>query len=389
MKIVIDDKIPYIENVFEGIADTLFMSGTEISNTAVRDADALIVRTRTKCNRELLEESSVKFIATATIGFDHIDTDFCSKSGIAWTNAPGCNAYSVQQYIISSLLNIFPDPLNTLPNLTIGIVGLGNVGSKIYDMASAFNMNILLNDPPLLDNAEDQQLLKSKFSQGEFTDIEEVAVRADIVTFHTPLIMSGKYKTYHMGDASFFSMLKKDAVVINSSRGEVVDNRILKDLLRQKALCGAVLDVWENEPYVDEELLNGVIFGTPHIAGYSADGKANGTAMSVQAVSRYFGLGLDDWTPDAVPPPENPVIKISESGRSDSDLLREIFNCSYNINLDSVSLKSDSSRFEYLRGNYPLRREPPAYTVLMPASFAGRKIVDILQALRFNVEFFR
>jgi len=255
-------------------------------------------------------------------------------------------------------------------------------------MASAFGMTILLNDPPMLDNAEDQQLLKGKFSHGEFTDIEELASRSDIITFHTPLTISGKYKTYHLANEDFFSLIKKNTVVINSSRGEVVDNQVLKEVLKKNAVSGAVLDVWENEPEIDEELVKFVNFATPHIAGYSADGKANGTAMSIQAVSRFFGLGLDSWSPDNIPAPENSEIDVSKCDGSDSDILRYVFNCSYDINSDSSRLIADTAGFEKLRGNYPLRREPHAFNVSMPSSFTGKKIAHILHSLGFKTEFF-
>jgi erythronate-4-phosphate dehydrogenase len=386
MKIVIDDKIPYIKSVFNNVAETVFLPGSEISNAVLCDADALIIRTRTKCNKNLLQGSSVKFIATATIGYDHIDTEYCKSTGIKWSNAPGCNAYSVQQYVISALLNLFPNSVEELPKRTIGIIGLGNVGRKIYDMSTAFGMKILINDPPLLDASEDPQKIKEQYAGGQFVEFDKLVRESDIITFHTPLIMSGNYKTYHLGNEKFFSMLKSDAIIINTSRGEVVDNQLLKKNLKNNRICNAVLDVWEHEPQFDKELLKLVHFGTPHIAGYSADGKAKGTAMSVQALSRFFGFGLERWSPDNIPGPSRQIIEATDSDISISETLQNIYNCSYNINDDDIMLRNHINEFENLRGNYPLRREPPAYTVRIPRVLSDNHLRKILKSIKFNIE---
>ncbi|MCK5843161.1 MAG: 4-phosphoerythronate dehydrogenase, partial [Victivallales bacterium] len=296
MKIVIDDKIPFIRGAFEEVAEVAYLPGAKIASTDVVDAAALIVRTRTKCAETLLADSKIKFIATATIGFDHIDADFCENRGITWTSAPGCNSFSVQQYIASALLRIADAEGFKLSDKTLGIVGVGNVGSKVAKFAETMGMRVLLNDPPRAERGD---------SKDAFVSIEEIKKEADFLTFHVPMNKTGAHKTFHMVDEEFLGKLKNGAWLLNSSRGPVVDNQALKAALKTARIAGAVLDVWENEPNIDLELMDLARFATPHIAGYSADGKANGTMMSVRAVSRFFGLDLDDWTPSGVPMPEN------------------------------------------------------------------------------------
>ena len=215
MKIIIDNKIPYIKEAVQTIADEIiYAPGKDFTPELVQDADALIIRTRTHCNQELLEGSRVKFIATATIGFDHIDTEYCKRAGIEWTNASGCNSASVAQYIQSSLL-IWKSLRNKkLDELTIGIVGVGNVGSKVAKVAEDFGIRVLLNDLPR----------EEKEGKESFTSLNKIAEECDIITFHVPLYKEGKYKTFHLADEDFFNSLKRKPVIINTSRGEVIDN---------------------------------------------------------------------------------------------------------------------------------------------------------------------
>ena len=213
MKIIIDNKIPYIKEAVQRIADeVVYAPGKDFTPELVRDADALIVRTRTHCNRDLLEGSRVKFIATATIGFDHIDTEYCKQAGIEWTNAPGCNSASVAQYIQSSLLVWKSVRNKRLNELTIGIIGVGNVGSKVAKVAQDFGMRVLLNDLPR----------EEKEGAERFSSLEKIAEECDIITFHVPLYKEGKYKTFHLADEVFFQSLKRKPVIINTSRGEVI-----------------------------------------------------------------------------------------------------------------------------------------------------------------------
>lgn len=348
MKIIIDNKIPYIKEAAEKIAEqVVYAAGKDFTPELVKDADALIIRTRTHCNRDLLDGSNVRMIATATIGFDHIDTDYCEQAGITWTNAPGCNSASVAQYLQSALLIYQSTRQQKLSELTIGIIGVGNVGSKVAKVAQDFGMKVLLNDLPR----------EEKEGNSTFTTIEEIAREADIITFHVPLYKEGKYKTFHLADEDFFRSLQRKPLIVNTSRGEVIDTNALLQALNDGIIQDAVIDVWEHEPDINRELLDKVLIGTPHIAGYSADGKANATRMSLDSICRFFHL---DATYEITPPaPASPVI----FAKSREEALLQM----YNPLDDSNRLKSQPELFETLRGDYPLRREENAYTIEYPA----------------------
>lgn len=351
MKIIIDNKIPFIREAIEKIADeVVFLPGGEFTPEQVRDADALIVRTRTLCNRELLAGSRVKLIATATIGFDHIDTEYCRQAGITWTNAPGCNSASVAQYIQSALLLLQTTRGRQLQDMTIGIVGVGNVGSKVAAVAKKLGMRVLLNDLPRAEQEGDTY----------FTSLECIAKESDVITFHTPLYKEGRHKTFHLADDAFFRMLERKPVLINTSRGEVVETRALCNALQSGVISEAIIDVWEKEPNISLDLLNNVMIGTPHIAGYSADGKANATRMSLDALCQYFGIEANYL----VTPPQPTTACISAS------TLPEALLKIYDPRRDSDALKLHPECFEQLRGDYPLRREEQAYVIsLCPLHF--------------------
>lgn len=332
MKVIIDHKIPYIKGIVETLADeVIYLPGQAFTPAVVKDADALIVRTRTRCNRELLQGSNVRFIGTATIGFDHIDTDYCREAGITWSNCPGCNAGAVEQYVRSVLLLLQSEKGLRLQGSCIGIVGVGHVGSRISELAGRLGMRVLLNDPPRAD----------KGGYG-FADLPTIAREADIITFHTPLNRTGQYATYHLADTSFFRALRRKPYIINTSRGEVVDTLSVLAAIDEGIISGAVLDVWENEPDISTELLEKVFIGTPHIAGYSADGKANATRMVLESFCRFFGLkpGFSILLP---PSPLH-----GNKGEN---------NLGYDPRTDCEALRKHPELFEQIRGDYPLRRE--------------------------------
>ncbi|MCA1746863.1 MAG: 4-phosphoerythronate dehydrogenase, partial [Bacteroidales bacterium] len=347
--------------------------GNEIGQADIRDADALIIRTRTRCTRDLLGNSSVKFIATATIGYDHIDTNFCDSAGIAWTNAPGCNSSSVEQYIVSALLHLAVRRRFQPKEKTVGIVGVGNVGSKVERAAKALGCRVLLNDPPR----------EATEGKGAFTELATLLKQADIVTMHVPLIGSGAYKTEAMADAKFYGQMKKGAVFINTSRGEVVDEGALKDAIASGKIADAVLDVYRNEPDIDRELVGMLAIATPHIAGYSTDGKANGTTMSVRAVSRFFGLGLDDWEPVGLPLPDDKEIFVDGEDAEELEIIRDAHGKTYRILDDHEALVAGPDTFEALRGGYRIRREPSVYSVKVFND--DGKYRKIFEGLGFNV----
>jgi len=372
MKIVVDRNIPFIQGILEKYAEVVYRDGREISRSDVLDADALIIRTRTKCNRYLLEGSAVRFIASATIGYDHIDTAFCQANNIFWTNAAGCNSSSVQQYMAAALFHLAEELKFELSKKTIGIVGVGNVGSKVARLCTALGMRVLLNDPPR----------ERREGSKEFVSLDTIVEDAEIVTFHVPLNMEGDDRTFHLVDEKLLSQFRKSQILINSSRGEVLDSEALKVALHGKMLAECVLDVWEREPEIDIQLLGLVEIGTPHIAGYSADGKANGTSMSVQAFSRFFGLDLNDWYPEKVPLPANTVLEADCRNVSELNVIAGLIQRTYDILADDARLRMSPQTFEKQRGAYHLRREFPTYTVKLLNAHGS--LTSIVQAMGFK-----
>jgi erythronate-4-phosphate dehydrogenase len=373
MKIIIDDKIPYIKGAFEKVAEVIYLPGNKTTFEIIKDADAIITRTRTICNEELLKGSSVKFIATATIGYDHIDTNYCAKAGIEWTNAPGCNAESVNQYIASALFSWSMRKRTDLAGKTIGIVGVGQVGSRIAKTCEIIGMKVLLNDPPR----------ERTEGSDKFVTLKTIQEEADIITFHVPLNMTGLDATFHMVNKEFLLNLRNKPLIINSCRGEVFNTEDVYNTLKSGNISGLIIDCWENEPDINLELLKMAEFGTPHIAGYSKDGKANGTKMSVQAVSKFFKLGLEDWQPEKVETPENSMIEIDGNQRREYSILAEAILSTYNIENDDEALRESTENFEKLRGDYPVRREFDSFTI--KAKNIEKETFEKLEKLGFKI----
>jgi len=374
MKIVIDNKIPYIEGVLEPFAEVVYLPGSLTTAEAVKDADALITRTRTPCNRDILDGSAVKFIATATIGFDHLDIDYCKSAGIEWVNAPGCNAESVNQYISSALCSLSIRKRFAFEAKTIGIVGVGQVGSRVAKTCAVLGLNVLLNDPPR----------ERMEGSSQFVSLETIRQQADIISFHVPLNMEGVDKTWHMVNEDFLQGLTMEPLLINTCRGEVFDTEAVCRARQSRGLSGLIIDCWENEPELDPGLLSLADYGTCHIAGYSRDGKANGTKMSVRAVSKFFGLGLDDWEPSGVEPPENPVIDLDGSQKSNDSIFAEAILSTYQIERDDRALRDNPQLFEKLRGDYPVRREFGAHRIR--ARNIDNEVIEKLVDLGFKIE---
>ncbi len=373
MKAIIDNKIPYIKGALEPFGEVVYLPGKDTTPDIVKDADVIITRTRTKCNEQLLAGSTVKMIATATIGYDHIDTNYCEQNGITWTNAPGCNSWSVAQYIMATLHTLAKEKELDLYNMTIGVVGAGNVGSKVAKLCSFLGMKVLVNDPPRARNE----------GQDGFATIEEIQQKANIITFHTPLTLTGGDKTFHLVDEVFLDKCKDGFYFINSSRGEVMDTLAVKAAMATGKIAAAIIDCWENEPEIDHELLDAAFISTPHIAGYSRDGKANGTSMSIQAISRKFGLGIDNWQCPNVELPECTTLEIDGNGKTAQQIITEAVLGTYPIAEDSNRLKASPETFEKQRGDYPVRREFPTYNV-EPKNI-DKSILEILKNLGFKL----
>ena len=342
MKVVVDDKIPYIRAALDALADEVVAkSGSDICASDVRDADVLIVRTRTRCDRSLLDGSQVQLVLTATIGFDHLDTIYLDAAGIEWHNCPGCNATSVAQYVRNSLLLLQEERGIKLSDSVLGIVGVGYVGTAVLEATRGLVGRILLNDPPR-DEAGDEAPTGLTWS-----DLNELQRACDIICLHTPLVTDGPHPTMHLVDRAFLERLERRPVLLNAGRGEVVDNWALEEALDQGLVRDAVIDTWENEPNISWPLLQKAFIGTPHIAGYSADGKANATRMVLTRLCAFLHRPM---TFDIAPPP-----LATSTDSTTGGLLHDLQL--YNPKADSDRLKAHPELFEFLRGNYPLRRE--------------------------------
>lgn len=340
MKIVADKNIPFLEGVFEPYGEVVYIDGKQIVREDVMDADALIIRTRTRCDANLLEGTSVKVIATATIGTDHIDFDYCRSRGIEICNARGCNAGGVMQYVFSALYGVASRKGIKLDDTTMGVVGVGNVGRKICHMAEYLGFKVLKCDPPRAE-AEGPE---------EFCSLEYLLANSDVVTMHTPLNESTK----GMADEEFFARMKPGAIFINASRGEVVVDDDLKEAMPK--LGAVIIDTWNHEPDIDEELIDMVDIATPHIAGYSLQGKQNGTALAVQAIARFFSIReLENFEPESDVTDREPVL-LDLKGKNQGEIT-SIFQYNYPIFTDDFMFRMEPDNFEKMRSEYNYRRE--------------------------------
>ena len=373
MKIIVDNKIPYIKGALEPFAEVVYLPGNLTTAGVVKDADALVTRTRTICNKDTLQGSNVKFIATATIGFDHIDTAYCNAADIEWVNAPGCNAESVNQYVLSALLSWAKNHSIRLKDTTIGIVGVGQTGSRIAKSCEILGMTVLLNDPPR-ERAEGSE---------HFVSLSDIQQQADIITFHVPLNRQGIDKTFHIVNREFLRNLQRSPLTINTCRGEVFNTEAAIKARESGQVSGMVIDCWESEPEINLNLLKLADFSTAHIAGYSRDGKANGTTRSVRAISQFFGLGIDKWKPEGVEPPDRPLIGLHGIGGAEQSILTDVILSTYQIESDDKALRENPQLFEKLRGNYPVRREFDSHTIC--ASNIGAQTLEKLVLLGFKL----
>lgn len=372
MKIVADHKIPFLEGVLEPYAEVVYLPGSKIKKAHLKDADALLTRSITRCNSELLEGTSVKLIASATIGDDHIDKEFCRSKSIKWTTAQGCNANAVVQYFTSALLSVSEQEGIGLWDKTVGIIGVGNIGSKVVKVCRTLGMRALINDPPR----------ERKEGSAMFSDLNTIQQQADILTFHVPLTYGGADKTFHLFDQDFADKLSKAVILINTSRGPVTDSEALKYGKEQGKISTLVVDVWEGEPGIDLELLDMTAIATPHIAGYSIEGKARATEMVVQSVSEFFHLPLKNWKPDLGFKKE--ILEIDLIDLNEQKSLQKVFRAVYDIQKDDELLRENPSDFERLRGSYIFRRENSSITLNLKNS--NQNIVQVLSELGFKIE---
>lgn len=340
MKIVIDAAIPFINGVFEPFAEVVYKDGKEISSADVADADALVVRTRTRCDAALLDGSSVKMIASATIGMDHIDLKYCAENKIFVQNAAGCNAGGVMNYVFSALYGVAARKSLPIEGSTIGIIGVGNVGGRVEHAARVLGFKVLRCDPPRA----------ARENPDLFTSLEDTLEQADIITMHVPLLDT----TRGMCNEEFFSRMKPGAIFINAARGEIVDEAALKAALPN--LGALIIDTWNGEPEVDRALIDAADVATPHIAGYSYTGKLNATMSVVRSVARFFDIkDLFEFYP-ASTVAELEAVRLDMREKTQGEKA-SVFQYNYPIFTDDFMFRMQPEDFESLRTGYAYRRE--------------------------------
>jgi erythronate-4-phosphate dehydrogenase len=377
LKIVVDENIAYAEEAFMQFGNVAITHGREIKNRLLKDADVLIVRSITKVDDNLLMNTPVKFVGTATIGTDHINLEYLNSKGICFTDAKGCNADAVTEYVFTAIINLLSNKNISIKGKSIGIVGTGNIGRRIARIAELLGMQVLKNDPPL----------ERKYGTKSFVSLNEI-LNCDIITFHVPLNKSGIDKTIHLLNSDNIDHINNNSILINASRGQVVDNKALLDTIDRKNL-NVVLDVWENEPDIDVKLLEKVKIGTPHIAGYSVEGKVNGTVIIYNALCKFLGE-LPAWKP-MLPPIDSPEINLNQFSNK-GDILNNFVSTIYNIINDDLNLRKLSGIpkelapkfFDNLRKEYPLRREFNNFKIKLSGN--EEELIPILSALRFEID---
>lgn len=351
--IIIERSLPYIAGVVERFAQVTYLDHTEFTPESIADADALIIRSIVKCTPELLKGSKVKMIATATAGFDHIDTRYCEQNGIAWANAPGCNALSVAQYVMCCLARLNMRNGRKPGQQTLGIVGVGHVGKQVKRLAEAMGYRILLCDPPRA---------LQEGSEG-FIGLEDIAGQADIITFHVPLTKpeESTHPTYHMIETDFLEQCARKPIIINACRGAVTDTEALLAAKRRGLVSSLITDCWEGEPDINEDLLRLSDIATPHIAGFSADGKANGSRMALAAVCKHFSIDTQGYLETMRPGvPINSVIDLSYDH---SHLIERALLATFDPIATDRTLRQRYETFEDQRKNYNFPREMSAFIV--------------------------
>jgi len=379
MKIVADANIPFVTECFSSIGEVKVLGGRQITPDVLADADVLLVRSITRVGADLLAGSKVRFVGTATIGFDHVDIDFLRRNKIGFASAPGSNANSAAEYVVAGLFEIGRKYDVDLEGKSIGIIGVGNVGSRVARKCAALGMQVRLNDPPL----------QRRTGDAKYLPLEEL-LACDFITLHTPLTFDGPDKTHHLADGGFLESLKDGCVFVNASRGGVVDSGALEAAMRSGRLKAVVLDVWENEPNIDTKLLKMVDIGTPHIAGYSLDGKIAGMIMIYKSACDYFALEPEFDVEDFLPEPAVPQLKLDSKTAREQEVLSMAVRQVYSIDRDDAALRRIADEpaekrgtfFDGLRKNYPVRREFHNTRVIVED--AGSALAEKLRGIGFG-----
>lgn len=378
LRIVLDENIPHAQEIFSPFGYIKALPGRKITNTDLKEADTLIIRSVTNVDAELLKNTAVKFVGTCTIGRDHVKENELKSQNIAFYSAPGCNAQAVGEYVVCCLLEYAQATQITLEGKSLGVVGVGNVGTIVRRYAEALGMKVLLNDPPR-ERAGDPL---------PFVSFEKVLKDSDFITIHVPLIKSGVDKTYHLIDSNALRQMKSSAVLINSCRGSVVNNQELKVALKNKTIRAAILDVWENEPEIDQELFNLCFLGSPHIAGYSYDAKIRGSTMIAEKLAEFYKISLPDYAKLGLPD----IHKISarKLTKNEEIDLKAICNLFYEPREDTNLLKNSflevkaGENFDNLRKKYRKRREFQVIPLEFLEGAPSEKLAKMLEILKFR-----
>lgn len=378
MLIVADENIPLLDAFFAGFGEIRRVPGRSINRATVEQADVLLVRSVTNVNRALLEGSKVRFVGTCTIGTDHLDLDYFNEAGITWSSAPGCNARGVVDYVLGSLMTLAEIEGVDLSQRTYGVVGAGEVGGRLIKVLKALGWNVKVCDPP-----------RQAADGGEYVSLEQIIQQCDVISLHTPLTCSGDDATWHLFDQQRLRQLKQGAWLINAARGPVVDNAALREVLLEREDLQAVLDVWEKEPEVDVALAELCVLATPHIAGYSLDGKQRGTAQIYQAYCAFIGQPADIQLSDLLPAAW--LSEVSLHGGSDPAwALAMLCRGVYDPRRDDADFRrslvgnvaEQRAAFDVLRKQYPVRREIEGLKVRIEGDGpALRQIVEALGAV--------
>lgn len=392
MKIVIAETVLLGREAFETLGEVIVVPDRDISALHVHDADALIVRSKTHIGKELLQGSKVQFVGTATAGYDHLDLDYFYDNEIAWCASPGCNANGVSEYVFTALLELHHRHGITLAGKTMGVIGVGEVGSRVVKKAEALGMRILLNDPPVAERMKtpDYDTKVNVTHYGGLRPLEEVLKQSDIITLHIPLEREKPWPTFEMANYRFFADMKPGAIFINAARGKAVNNDSLISAIDSGVLDHTVLDVWDSEPCYPLELLTRVDLASPHIAGYSFEGSLNGTLACYEAFCRFFELA-PCWDEQEFLP-HVPSITIDAANKEDEDVLWEVVSQAYPINADDaaireVAVEDNEQRgrnFDQLRKEYYRRREFPNFH--LHTRNASKALKQKLRGLGFNVD---
>ena len=378
MKIIADENIPYAREAFASLGEVTTFPGRQLQNSDVQNCDCLLVRSITPVNRQLLKNSTVRFVASATIGTDHIDLDYLQNRNTGFANAPGCNAESAAEYMMNVLFYLARQKGVDPFALTAGIIGCGNVGSRVRQKLETLGIQTLLNDPPLQEQGDDSH---------NYVSLQSIIHECDFITCHVPLTRDGDHPTYHLFDRALLNELGKNTLLFNASRGAVIDNKALSELLKQRNDLTVFLDTWEGEPAINQTLLKQVDFATPHIAGYSVEGRLRGTQMILDAACDFFDVSATWNMLDYLPCKQ--LVNLNES--SSPSLWFELFERHYPVENDYHGLlkladaapQQLATEFDLLRKNYPQRYE---YNQFIIDHHADKKTASKMERLLFNLK---